>query len=199
MIASAKSEQEKQARALSATPFADFGNKEKAKSLSTLALSQGVMNDGLGLIGAALADLIGDGDCPRLFLDRLGAAARSVDELRAFNVKSMEETERMKQITVLGDIYGHEFTAKLKALFYVTYNGDHANWKDCLDAATRKFKGEGGRGGNGSSGTYKPQVWGNDKGNSDTGKSTGGLTDSVWTKGGRKKKKKNGDGSGGGK
>jgi len=95
LIASAKSEQEKQARDLSATPFTDFGNKGKAKSLSTLALSQGVMNDGLGLIGTALADLIGDGDCPSLFLDRLGAAARSVDELRAFNVKSMEETERM--------------------------------------------------------------------------------------------------------
>ena len=124
------------------------------------------MNDGLGLIGTALADLISDGDCPSLFLDRLGAAARSVDELRAFNVKSMEETERMKQITVLGDIYGHEFTAKLRALFYVTYNGEHANWKDYLDAATRMLKSEGGRGGNGSSVTYKPQARGNDKGNS---------------------------------
>ena len=37
LIASAKSEQEKRARDLSATPFTDFGNKDKAKSLSTRA------------------------------------------------------------------------------------------------------------------------------------------------------------------
>jgi len=60
------------------------------------------------------------------------------------------------------------------------------------------FKGEGGRGGNGSSGTYKPQARGNDKGNRDTSKSTGGKTGIVWTKGGKKKKKKK-SGDGGGK
>ena len=196
LIASAKAEQEKQARDLSATPFSDFGNKEKAKSLSTLALSQGVINDGLIPVGSALADMIGDGSCPSLLLDRLGAVARSVDELRAFNVKSMEETERMKQITVLGDIYGHEFTAKPKALFYVTYNGEHAKWKDCLDAATRMFKGEGGRGGSESSGTYRPQARGNDRGNGDTSKGTGGKTEIVRTKGGKQRKKKSGDGGG---
>ena len=195
LIADAKSEQEKQARDLHSTPFTDFGNKEKAKSLSTLAISQGVMNNGLGLVGAAIADVIGDGDCPPNLLSRLGAMARSVDLLQTFNTKFMEETERAKQVTVLGDIYGHDYTQKLKALFNVTYNGDHANWTACVDAATRMFKSEGGRGGGGRGGFHQSKAWTTTE--YDTGSGSGGKGGGTGGKGNKKKKKGKGDGSGG--
>jgi len=75
LIADAKSEQEKQARDLHSTPFTDFGNKEKAKSLSTLGISQGVMNsNGLGhsaastLTISAVGNVLVDTTWPRLSL-----------------------------------------------------------------------------------------------------------------------------------